>query len=190
MRWCASAALACLLAAPAAAQQGEPPNAVLLVAKPELVDPNFRETVVLVTQTADAHTVGVILNRPTERRVEGYAEPVATGGPVLPRTLVALFESDAPPAASAFPVLRNVWLSMHPENVEALKHAPPARRVRLFAGFAGWSPGQLESELARDGWFVLPASESVLFRKSTKGLWQELLEKARQPGRKTLYFFP
>lgn len=190
MRYCASALLFCLLAAPAAAQQAEPPNAVLLVAKPELVDPNFRETVVLVTQTADAHTIGVILNRPTDQRVEGYAEPVSAGGPVLPRTLVALFESAEPPAASAFPVLKNVWLSMHPENIEALKGSPPARRVRLFAGFAGWSPGQLESELARNGWFMLPASESVVFRKSTRGLWQELLEKAREPRRKTLYFFP
>jgi putative transcriptional regulator len=191
LRCCASAALlAWLLAAPAAAQQAEPPNAVLLVAKPSLVDPNFRETVVLVTQTADAHTVGVILNRPTDQRVEGHDEPVSSGGPVLPRTLVALFESAEPPPASAFPVLKNIWLSMHPDNIEALRGAPAGRRVRLFAGFSGWSPGQLESELARDGWFVLPASESVLFRKNTRGLWQELMEKARQPGRKTLYFFP
>jgi putative transcriptional regulator len=185
-----AAILLCLLAMPIAAQQGEPPNAVLLVAKPELVDPNFRATVVLVTQAADGHAVGVILNRPTDQRVDGYAEPVWAGGPVLPRTLVALFESAEPPAASAFPVLKNVWLSMHPENIAALKGSPPARRVRLFAGFAGWSPGQLESELAREGWFVLPASEVLLFRRNTKGLWEELLEKAREPRRKTLYFFP
>ena len=182
-RCCASALLWCLLAAAAAAQQNEPPNAVLLVAKPGLVDPNFRETVVLATQTADAHTVGVILNRPTERRMEGHAEPLYAGGPVMGRVVVALFEAAEPPAASAFHVLERVYLSMHPENLAALLARPPAR-MRLYSGFSGWSPGQLESELARDGWYVLPASEAVIFRKSTEGLWRELLEEARNRARK------
>lgn len=182
-RCCASALLWCLLAAAAAAQQNEPPNAVLLVAKPGLVDPNFRETVVLVTQTEDAHTVGVVLNRPTERRMEGHAEPLYAGGPVMGRVVVALFEAAEPPAASAFHVLERVYLSMHPENLAALLARPPAR-MRLYSGFSGWSPGQLESELARDGWYVLPASEAVIFRKSTEGLWRELLEEARNRDRK------
>ena len=69
------------LAMLAAAQPAERPNGVLLVAKPGLTDPNFRETVVLVTQTPDAQTVGVILNRPTERKLSG--ENVFFGGPVL-----------------------------------------------------------------------------------------------------------
>jgi len=188
MRYFASALLCCLLAAQAAAQQDEPPNAVLLVAKPELVDPSFRQTVVLVTQTDDAHTVGVILNRPTDRRVEGYAEPLYSGGPVMTQVIVALFEAEQPPAASAFHVLKDVYLSMHPHNLEALRERPGAR-VRLFAGFSGWAPGQLESELERDGWYVLPASEAVLFRKDTRGLWQELLDRAREPEKKTLYFW-
>lgn len=182
-RSCASALLWCLLAAAAAAQQNEPPNAVLLVAKPGLVDPNFRETVVLATQTGDAHTVGVILNRPTQRRMEGHAEPLFAGGPVMGRVVVALFEAAEPPAASAFHVLERVYLSMHPENLAALLARPPAR-MRLYSGFSGWSPGQLESELARDGWYVLPASAAVIFRKSTEGLWRELLEEARNRERK------
>ena len=172
-----------MLAAPAAAQQHEPPNAVLLVAKPELADPNFRETVVLVTQTPDAHTVGVILNRPTGQRMEGYPEPLHAGGPVMGRAIVALFEADEPPAASAFHVLERVYLSMHPDNLAALLARPPAR-MRLYAGFAGWAPGQLESELDRDGWYVLPAREAVIFRKSTEGMWRELLEEARNRERK------
>lgn len=176
--------LAMLVFAPwAAAQQQEPPNAVLLVAKPELVDPNFRETVVLVTQTGDAHTVGVVLNRPTEQRMEGHPEPLYAGGPVMGRVVVALFEAAEPPAASAFHVLERVYLSMHPDNLAALLARPPAR-MRLYAGFAGWAPGQLESELARDGWYVLPAREAVIFRKSTEGMWRELLEEARNRERK------
>ena len=119
-----AALLLCLVALAAAAQQHEPPNAVLLVAKPELADPNFRETVVLVTQTPDAHTVGVILNRPTGQRMEGYPEPLHAGGPVMERAIVALFEADEPPAASAFHVLERVYLSMHPDNLAALLARP------------------------------------------------------------------
>ena len=156
---------------------------MLLVAKRELTDPNFRQTVVLVTQTPDAHTIGVVLNRPTGEQVEGHAAPVYAGGPVMPRTMVALFEADRPPEASAFRVLERVYLSMHPENIAALRARPP-ERLRLFAGFSGWAPRKLESELARDGWYVLPASEAVIFRNRTEGLWEELLDEARNRARR------
>ncbi|MGQ0546753.1 MAG: YqgE/AlgH family protein [Betaproteobacteria bacterium] len=153
------------------------------MAKPGLTDPNFRQTVVLVTQTEDAHTDGVILNRPTGQRMEGHAEPLYAGGPVMARVVVALFESDAPPPASAFRILKRVWLTMHPDNLAALRERPPAR-LRLYSGFSGWAPRQLESELARDGWHVLPARESVIFRKRTEGMWRELLDEAQARERK------
>ena len=162
-----------LLAASSAACLAQAPNGVLLVAKPELADPNFRETVVLVTQTDDSSTVGVILNRPSEVRHEPTGEPVFSGGPVMPRTMVALFRSEAVPAAPAFHVLQGLYLSMHPAIFEGLK--PP---YRLYAGFAGWAPGQLQSEIARDDWYVLPASEELVFRRDSTGMWQELVDRA------------
>ncbi|HXM83076.1 MAG TPA: YqgE/AlgH family protein [Burkholderiales bacterium] len=165
-----------VLATLAAAQPAERPNAVLLVAKPSLTDPNFRETVVLVTQTPEAQTVGVILNRPSDRKMSG--NPVFFGGPVLRQATVALFRSSEPPESRAFHVLQGVYLTMHPQNIERLL-ARPGQRFRLYAGFSAWAPGQLEGELARDGWYVLPASEELLFRKDTTGMWGELLEKAR-----------
>ena len=169
--------LATLLAAYCAACMAEPPNAVLLVAKPGLLDPNFSRTVVLVTQAEDASTVGVILNRPTSVRHEPTGEPIYTGGPVMPRTIVALFRSESVPSAQSpapsFHVLQGIYLSMQPQIVERLQ--PP---YRLFAGFAGWMPGQLESEIARDGWYLLPASEELLFRRDSTGMWEELLERA------------
>jgi putative transcriptional regulator len=184
-----AAALLCLfLAAPAAAQPLEPPNGVLLVAKPSLADPNFREAVVLVTQSRDSSTVGVILNRPTTLSarellpetpgVESYEEPVYFGGPVMRQTVVALFRSRSVPPASAFHILKGVYLSMHPANIEPLL-SRPGQRYRLYAGFAGWAPRQLESELERDSWYLLPASEALVFRKDTRGMWSELIEKAR-----------
>ena len=164
------------------AQERDAPNGLLLVAKPGLVDPNFRETVVLVTQTPDYGTVGVILNRPTSVRHERTGESIYSGGPVMPRTLVALFRSDEPPEAPAFHVLKRVYLSMHPDNIER-QLARPAGNLRLFAGFSGWAPRQLEAEIGRDGWYVLPANEELLFREDTTGMWGELVERAR--GAKT-----
>ncbi len=183
-RW--SALLFLLAAATAAAQQGGAPDAVLLVAKPGLADPNFSETVVLVTRTPDAQTVGVILNRPTELKLSelwrgsantaNYSDAVFFGGPVMRRTVIAVFRSPEPPAAPAFPVLKDVYLSMHPGNIEPLL-ASRGRAYRLYAGFSGWAPRQLESELERDGWYVVAAREELLFRKDTASLWQELVDQ-------------
>jgi putative transcriptional regulator len=156
------------------AQAQDAPNSLLLVAKPSLTDPNFRETVVLVTQAADASTVGVILNRPTKRQHAKTGEAIGLGGPVMREVLVTLFRAERAPEAPAFPVLKGVYLSMHPKNIEM-----PARSRRLFAGFSGWAPGQLQNELARDGWFVLPATEALIFRTDTAGMWEELVRKAR-----------
>ena len=166
---------ALLLAGSAAAQQDQPPNSVLLVAKPGLRDPNFARTVVLATRAGEGHTVGVILNRPTGARLG--SRPLAFGGPVLPASRIALFVAQAPPEAAAFPVLERVYLTLHPRNVEALIEQPEAR-VRLFAGFAAWSPGQLERELDEASWYVLPAEEALLFRETTDGLWEELVARA------------
>src|SRR3954467_3096962 len=119
-----------LLCATSSAAQAEKPNAILLVAKPNLVDPNFSETVVLVTQARDFSTVGGILNRPTSQKLAAlmprlpgaasHAEPGYSRGPGMGRGGVALFRPEAEPKAAAFHVLRGVYLSMHPANVEPL----------------------------------------------------------------------
>lgn len=176
MRWLALAvALAC---AGAVAQQDEPANGVLLVARPGLEDPNFGRSVVLVTQTGEGHTVGVIVNKPTPARHAG--QPLWFGGPVMFRSIVALFVAEAPPEAAAFHVLKRVYLSMHPENVEPLLERSGAR-VRLYSGFAAWAPGQLQAELGREAWYVLPADEALVFRDDMEGLWEELVAKAAGP---------
>jgi putative transcriptional regulator len=168
-----------LIALGAVAQQELPANGVLLIAKPELDDPNFSRSVVLVTQAPDYSTVGVILNRPTSVRYEG--KPVWMGGPVMRQVVVALFRSEEPPQAAAFHVLKNVYLSMHPQIVDALITDDKAR-YRLYGGFAGWAPRQLESEFEREGWYVLPADEATIFRDDTSRLWEELVARATGPG--------
>ena len=162
----------------AALGQGNSANAILLVAKPDLVDPNFRETVVLVTQTEDASTVGVILNRPTARRHEQTGEALYFGGPVMREVIVALFRTERAPRAAAFHVLKDIYLTMHPDNIDPLL-AQRSGNYRLFVGFSGWAPGQLQSEMERDGWYVLPATADIAFRANTSGMWEELVRKAR-----------
>ena len=164
------------------------PNGILLVAKPGLPDPNFSETVVLVARTDDGATVGVILNRPTVRRLvdiapswpgaENLTEPLYTGGPVMRQVVVALYASEEEPKAKAFRVLPHIYLSMHPANLEPLV-AQPSARMRLYAGFSGWASRQLEAEMASGSWYVLRATEELVFRKDTSGMWSELVERAR-----------
>jgi len=183
------AALALTPVPPVAAQQDLPANGLFLVAKPSLMDPNFSRTVVVVTQTENGGTVGVIVNRPTTLKLSdflskefdtaNYKDPIFSGGPVMRQALVVLFSSASAPAAAAFHVLKDVYLTMHPDNIERLL-ADPAARYRVYAGFSGWAPRQLESEFMRDGWYFLPADEATLFRESAEGLWEELLERARR----------
>jgi putative transcriptional regulator len=164
------------------------PNGIVLVAKPGMADPNFSETVVLVTWTEEGTTVGVVLNRPSAQRLvdiapnwpgaEDFREAIYSGGPVMRQVLVALFESQTQPKERAFRVLPHSYISMHPGILEPLIARPPAR-LRLYAGFSGWAPRQLEAEVDRGTWYMLRATEDVIFRKDTTGMWQELVEKAQ-----------
>ena len=79
---------------------------------------------------------------------------------------------------AAFHVLQGVYLSMHPQNVDALP-SRPGQRLRFFTGFSGWAPNQLQRELQLDAWFVMPVTEEILFRADTRGMWKELFDKAR-----------
>ena len=193
--WVRLLALGCLLAPGwAGAQQDLPANGLFLIAKPSLADPNFAKTVVLVTQTEDASTVGVIINRPSNLTLsqflspdfptQNYRDPIYIGGPVMRQAIVAAFRSDAVPEAPAFHVLKDVYLTLHPDNIQKLL-ADPKARYRLYAGFSGWAPRQLESEFMRDGWYVLPADEEMVFRKNAEGLWDELVERAMRRGPQT-----
>jgi len=155
-------------------------------------DPNFSETVVLVTWTEDASTVGVVLNRPSVRRLvdiaptwsgaEDFKEQIYSGGPVMRQVLVAVFESQNEPKERAFRVLPHLYISMHPGNLEPLiarQSGATSGRMRLYAGFSGWAPRQLEAEIDRGTWYSMRATADLLFRKDTSGMWQELVEKAR-----------
>ena len=179
--------IAAVLAAAAHAAVAQAPNGVFLVAKPSILDPNFSRTVVLVTQTPDGATLGVILNRPTKQslaeilpgneRLARFTEPLHFGGPVEPAGLFAVFRRTEAPGRS-FPVIEDVHLGLDPATVEQLLLRPP-EALRLFVGYAGWAPGQLDAELARGDWWTLKADVETIFRRNTDTLWDELSRRAR-----------
>jgi len=169
------------------AQAEKGPNGVFLIAKPALTDPNFRRSVVLVTQAADGTTVGFIINRPGRMSLaqilpdnevfKRFTEPLYLGGPVDAAGVFAVFRAKERPEG-ALSVLDDVSFAFDPAVVEKLMHAPPAR-VRFFNGYAGWAPGQLAAELERGGWYVLNADADTVFRKNMDTLWEELIRRAR-----------
>ena len=171
----------------ASAQTGNNPNGVFLIAKPALVDPNFRHSVVLVTQAPDGTTVGFIINRPGRRSLaqilpdnevfKRFTEPLYLGGPVNAAGLFAGFRAKEKPQG-ALRVLGDVSFAIDPAVVEILLHAPP-ERVRFFNGYSGWAPGQLAAELERGGWYVLNADADTVFRKNMDTLWEELIRRVR-----------
>ena len=181
---CRAALLALLAFATAAYAQG-PSNAVFLIARPGMPDPNFRETVVLATQQEGADATGVIINRPTDRslaemlpseRFKPFKEPIFFGGPVAPQGLFAVFQADRFSGA-AVPMLPGLYLAVVPDSVDALLSNPPPK-IRFFSGYSGWAPGQLRGELDRGDWLVVDADTATVFLKDTSRLWQDMVRRA------------
>lgn len=156
----------------------------LLIASPALLDPNFRRTVVLVTEHSGEGAAGLVLNRPSpasvselvpelEPLVEDEQEPVWLGGPVQPNAVLVLGEFVDPDEAAVplfgalgFPALDD------PETV-----VPATTRRRVFAGYAGWGAGQLEGELEREDWILEPARPDDPFTEEPQSLWADALRR-------------
>jgi putative transcriptional regulator len=162
------------------------PAGVLLVAKPSLADPNFARTVIAVAQAPDGAAIGVIVNRPLSRslaelvpdqpRLARFTSPLHAGGPVERNGLFALYVAPAP-VGESLSVGAGMHLALLPPDVEQLFDAPPAR-LRFFAGYAGWAPGQLAREIERGDWWVLDLDADAVLREDTRGLWDELRESS------------
>ena len=159
----------------------------LLVATPALLDPNFEHTVVFLLDHGDSGAIGVVLNRPSETEVADAlpkwealaAQPamVFVGGPVQPEAVVAI--GHAPVGCDAVqPICDGVGVV--DLRAEPLELIGDVRGLRLFAGYAGWSEGQLESEIAEGGWFLIDATPADVLSVDPDELWVEVL--ARQGG--------
>jgi putative transcriptional regulator len=169
----------------------EPLRGHLLLGSPSLVDPNFRRAVVLVGEHGEEEgALGVILNRPTGVTVADAApalaplvpdgEPVYAGGPVQPESVLVLAQVDDPAAVDGF-VVGDVGFLRGDADMDEL--AGMTRRARVFAGYAGWSPAQLEAEVESDDWMVVPAREDDVFAGASLDLWANAVRRMGKPYR-------
>jgi putative transcriptional regulator len=164
----------------------------LLVATPKLEDPNFARAVVLLLDHDDDGALGVIISRPTTVPVAevlpGWSELVTlpdvifSGGPVATDSALAVAVLHGPDDDDT-PV---GWRPLYPGAGLVDLDAPPEllsgvlTGMRVFAGYAGWGPGQLEGEVAEGAWYVVPAETEDLLCHDAELLWQRVLR--RQPG--------
>jgi putative transcriptional regulator len=157
----------------------------LLVAAPPLHDPNFFRTVVLLLDHDEHGALGLVLNRPGELaacevvpRLAALLEDSAilyVGGPVQQDGVIGLAEYRDPATFGAQPVGGPVGVL--DADLDADELAEGIARVRAFQGYAGWGPGQLESELAEDAWIVAPAHAADAFDEEPATLWRRALER-------------
>lgn len=191
-----------LCAAPSLAQSPVPApegaaSGIFLVARRDMPDPRFRDTVILVTYPRQGGPFGVIINRPLSMRLsEAFPQYEALkskqdvlhfGGPVAREGLVFLVRAAKSPPR-AIRVLQDVWLTMDVEWVdELLSRADPTQGLRVYAGYSGWAQGQLQNEIARGDWHVVPADAATIFTKDPAGLWQELIKRAVMLQTRTEY---
>ncbi|HEV2820972.1 MAG TPA: YqgE/AlgH family protein [Solirubrobacteraceae bacterium] len=156
----------------------------LLIAAPTLEDPNFARAVVLVTEHSHEGAMGVVLNRPSHAPVIEAApalEPVVDvdalvhlGGPVQPTAVTVLAEFDDV-AHAALVVTQDIGFMAAGSDLDEL--AGLTRRARVFAGYAGWGPGQLEGELEHEDWIVHEPTPDEIFTDEPEGLWSAVLDR-------------
>jgi putative transcriptional regulator len=165
----------------------------LLVATPPLVDPNFDRTVVLLLEHGEEGALGIILNRPTDASLssvlpewhEHASAPgvVFSGGPVATEAVIALARGGSDHAEGWVSVLGEIGTVDVGGDPSEL--AFPLAALRIFVGYAGWGPGQLESEIDQDAWFVVTTRATDPFSADPDRLWRDVLR--RQRGRVAMF---
>ena len=180
--------LACSTLTDARAQEGDPAGAITLVAAPRLVDPDYRNTVLLAVPLENSRHVGVIVNRPTGRSLASLfpehapsklvRDPVYFGGPMLRQAVFAVVHIDHTPGPGSIQMMKELFLATQGAVVDHIIEDTP-NEARYYVGYVAWRPGELRQEVDRGLWYVLDADADLVFRKDPASLWEELLRRAR-----------
>lgn len=167
---------------------GSPAVGKVLVATERLRGPFFSESVILLLDHGSEGSLGLVVNRPTPVSIsEVLAEPLPEGrvdaplfggGPVAPSTLTALVRRGPGPGWET--VIHGVARVETPEALEVALSSTDVE-VRIYAGYAGWAPGQLDDEIRRGSWHLLEASAEWVFSHDPEALWETLERLATSP---------
>jgi putative transcriptional regulator len=159
---------------------------VLLVAKPQLGD-FYRSTVLFARPMGNGGHLGFIINRPTNVSMKQIfpehapshklTEPVFLGGPLHVDSVFAVVQRPRSPGGRTIPLADNLFMVTDGKTVDQVIEQN-SERTRFFAGIVVWRPGELEQELSSGFWYVLDHDAALVLRKTTDGLWEELVNRS------------
>lgn len=191
-------ALLCLCQERAPAQENPKPRLVrahedeeldvgtVLVADRKLKDPNFQQTVILIVKYDDDGTLGLALNRETDvpvsrvladwQEARKHNEPVFLGGPMEKGSILALARSQE--KIEADNVVGDVYVISDKSQLQKTLAGTPGRsRLRVYVGYAGWAPEQLEQEIDAGAWHTIPGNRALIFDAEPDSLWLRLIQR-------------
>jgi putative transcriptional regulator len=161
-----------------------------LLSMPQMLDPNFSRTVVLLCEHSDKGAFGLVVNRPmttTGRVMVNLDPPVSTdrelqvwvGGPVEPERSWILVgaRSGEPHEGRDVQIAEGVYLSTDPDLLMRLLEPSPPELARLIVGYSGWAPGQLEAELEASSWLMSDVDRDVIFNTPADKMWETAIRR-------------
>jgi putative transcriptional regulator len=159
----------------------------LLLSMPQMQDPNFSQTVVLLCDYNADGAFGLVLNRPTDMAasamvrleppiVDGNDLPLWIGGPVEPQRGWILLNEEPASAEVKF-IREGLYLSTSQGLLRDVLQARPAPRARVLAGYAGWGPGQLDDELAQSSWLLADVDLDIVFDTAPGEMWESAIRR-------------
>lgn len=160
----------------------------LLLSMPQLADPNFSRTVVLLCKHSEDGAFGLVVNRPlvtTGRVVVNLDPPVSpehdlqvwVGGPVEPQRSWILVGAEPDDGTTGVRIADALYLSTSPDLLRRLLEPSPPPRARLVVGYSGWGPGQLEAELQASAWLISEVDRDLIFNTSPERMWEAAIRR-------------
>lgn len=161
---------------------------LLLLSMPQMADPNFTRTVILLCDYTEQGAFGLVLNRPMTEPAWSLikTDPPVTvhpdlfllvGGPVQPQSTWVLMSESQGPDDEQREIAPGVLLSVSKELTLQMLQAAPSPKTRVIAGYAGWGPGQLDQELVASGWLTLPVDPQLIFSVPADEMWEAAIRR-------------
>jgi putative transcriptional regulator len=171
------------------ARPAEVDDSIILVAKRQLQDKLYGATILIARPIGADRHVGFIINKPTQLTLgklfprhepsRKVTDPVFLGGPVSPEVIFALVQGRESPGGRSLRILDDLYLAVDSDVVDRVIEKQPAQ-ARFFAGMVLWRPGELQQEIKRGLWYVQDPKADMVLRKSTEGMWEELLGRSER----------